>query len=469
MKSRRLLSLAVILGLALFSSLSVPVAAATPTVDLVLGGTGATPWAIGDIAPGNSGTSTVNLSNTGSKDGVVTIWISNISNGEGANPESETGNTSEPGELGDHLILNVSGTNLSTNNFTLPAIIGNFPQSANDTKHIYITPLKAGSTLSLQWEWRLPPETGNDVQGDNLSFTINYMLEELPSPSSPSQGGGGDSAESITRMGITQTGPSGVFAGFTGNYTLIVKNIGTVALNDVVVTDCLPEILSYKSSAPAGTVTGNQISWNLGTVKAGETKQIVAILGGVKSGTAVNTATVTTREGVTSTDSLNVTVSDAPGATMLIVDTNDPVAVGDELGYNIQVTNQNGTADLHNLRIIGLIPGEMVYVSAYGPTPFTVVGQEVRFGPVAELKPGETIEFHIRVKAIAAGSAVFNATMRSDEFGESIVDQEGTTVLLGHVMSVWLIPAILAVIGAAAMVSYIVFILLRRRKRRSRM
>jgi uncharacterized repeat protein (TIGR01451 family) len=154
---------------------------------------------------------------------------------------------------------------------------------------------------------------------------------------------------------------------------------------------------------------------------------------------------------------------------MLIVDTNDPVAVGDELGYNIQVTNQNGTADLHNLRIIGLIPGEMVYVSAYGPTPFTVVGQEVRFGPVAELKPGETIEFHIRVKAIAAGSAVFNATMRSDEFGESIVDQEGTTVLLGHVMSVWLIPAILAVIGAAAMVSYIVFILLRRRKRRSRM
>jgi hypothetical protein len=57
-----------------------------------------------------------------------------------------------------------------------------------------------------------------------------------------------------------------------------------------------------------------------------------------------------------------------------------------------------------------------------------VVGKEVRFAPVAELQPGATVEFHIKVKAIAAGPAVFNATMRWDEFGEPIVDQEGTTV-----------------------------------------
>jgi hypothetical protein len=47
---------------------------------------------------------------------------------------------------------------------------------------------------------------------------------------------------------------------------------------------------------------------------------------------------------------------------------------------------------------------------------------------VAELKPGDTVEFHIKVKANAAGAAVFNATMRWDEFGEPIVNQEGTTV-----------------------------------------
>ena len=229
---------------------------------------------------------------------------------------------------------------------------------------------------------------------------------------------------------IKKTGPSGVFTGFTRSYTLTVTNTGAVALNDVVVTDYLPELLSYKSSIPAGTVTGNQIAWNLGTLNIGETKEIVAILGGVKSGTAVNTATVTTREGATSTDSLNITVLGAPGAHMSLIDSSDPVAVGDQFTYTIKVLNQSESNNLHNMTIVGLIPGEMVYVSADGPTTFTVVGQEVRFGAVAELKPGATVEFHIKVKATAAGAAVFNATMRWDEFGEPIVNQEGTTVFM---------------------------------------
>ncbi len=311
----------------------------------------------------------------------------------------------------------------------------------------------------------------------------------------PPQEGEG-APESISSVGIiTTTSPSGVFVvGFTRSYTMTVTNTGAFELNDVVVvTDYLPELLSYQSSIPAGTVIGSKVMWNLGTLAIGETKEIVAILRGVKAGTVVNTATVTTREGVTWTFSLTITVLGAPGAHMSLVDTNDPVAVGDELGYNIQVTNQNGTVDLHNLTTTGLIPSQMVFVSATGAAEFTVVGQEVRFKPVATLKPGENVQYQIRVKAIAAGAAVFNATMRCDEFREPIIDQEGTTVYkpeppapspplppapvplqaaqilpapsgIQKVMSVWLIPAILAVIGAAALVYYIVIIMIRRRK-----
>jgi uncharacterized repeat protein (TIGR01451 family) len=115
---------------------------------------------------------------------------------------------------------------------------------------------------------------------------------------------------------------------------------------------------------------------------------------------------------------------------MSLIDSSDPVAVGDEITYTIRVLAQSETNTLHNMTIVGLIPAEMVYVSADGPTPFTVVGQEVRFGAVAQLQPGETVEFHIKVRTIAAGSAVFNATMNWDEFGEPIVNQEGTTVFM---------------------------------------
>ena len=227
---------------------------------------------------------------------------------------------------------------------------------------------------------------------------------------------------------IKETGPSGVFTGFTRSYTLSVTNTGSVALSDVVVKDQLHELLSYKSSTPAGSVTGNQIAWNLGTLGIAETKKIVIILGGVKSGKAINKATVITREGATSTDSLNITVLGAPGAHMWLTGSSDPAAIGDAITYTIKVINQSLSNALHNLTVEGLVPIEMVFVSADGPTAFTVKGQGVLFAPLAELKPEETVELHINVKATAAGSAVFNAAMHWDEFKETIVNQEGTTV-----------------------------------------
>ena len=242
-------------------------------------------------------------------------------------------------------------------------------------------------------------------------------------------------AAAVTRVlpapevAITKTGPAGVFTGFTRSYTITAINTGAVALNDVVVTDYIPELLSYKSAIPtAGAVTGNQMSWNLGTLNVGEKKEIVTILGGLKSGRAVNKAAVTTREGVSATANLNITVLGAPGAHMSLSESSDPVALGDEVTYTMKVSNQSSSNELHHMLVVGLIPGETAYVSAEGPTKFTVVGKEVRFAAVATMKPGETIEFRIKLKAIAAGAAVFNATMRWDEFGEPIVNQEGTTI-----------------------------------------
>jgi len=389
----------VILGLGLFSSLSVPVAAAaTPSIKLVLGGTGATPWAIGPIAPGDNGTKSVTLSNTGFNSGVVTIWISDIVNSEGANPQSETGDMAEPGELGDYILLNVSGANLSTD-FILPAKISDFPQSDNDTKHIYLNPLNAFSTLNLQWEWRLPLETGDDVQGDNLSFTINYMLEEvpplpLPPPSPPPSSGGGEAPQANTSVGIMMTDPSDMVVGTTGSYTITATNTGETALNDVVVTGYLSEFLNFLSSVPPGTVIGNQITWSLGFLNIGETKEITVILGGVKTGTAVVTVVMTTREGITSTFSLNVTVLDAPG------------------------------------------------VPAPASTPV----------PAPSLPPAPVLP----------QAAPDNKSPFTTETLPLVIPAPSGTP---EDMSVWLIPAILAVIGAAALVYYIVIIMTRRRLR----
>lgn len=147
-------------------------------VNLELGGEGATSWNITNIIPGDSGTKTLTLHNAGSVDGFVSLWVSNIISSEGTNPESETGDTGEPGELDQYLLLNMSCSGLDSN-ISLPTTIDNLPQSAYDPDYIKISPLDVGDTITLDWQWELPAGVGNEVQGDSLSFTINYMLEEI--------------------------------------------------------------------------------------------------------------------------------------------------------------------------------------------------------------------------------------------------------------------------------------------------
>ncbi len=175
-----LFTIAGIMALILAGYPTAEVQAADP-VELELGGSGAMPWSIANIKPGDSGNSTTTLRNAGYRDGTVTIWISDIVNAEGTNPESETGDIAEPGELGEHLLFNVSCSRLVTR-ITLPTTIHNMPQSVSSSSYLKINRLNAGETIVLEWQWELPPQVGNDVQGDNVSFTINYLLEELPPP-----------------------------------------------------------------------------------------------------------------------------------------------------------------------------------------------------------------------------------------------------------------------------------------------
>jgi hypothetical protein len=153
----------------------------TPAVlavgELVIGGSGSTPWSIRGIAPGDSGTQEITVTNNATEDGTLTIWVSNIVNSEGLNPESETGNTDEPGELGNYLTFEVAVTGIDTN-ITMPALIADLPQSATDTNYIHIA-ITAGATVTIDWNWNLPSGTGNIVQGDELSLDINYLLESI--------------------------------------------------------------------------------------------------------------------------------------------------------------------------------------------------------------------------------------------------------------------------------------------------
>ncbi len=155
---------------------ALPASAADPKpLELVMDAVSTTPLTANNIKPGDSGTKTVQLTNTGTRDGFVSIFLTDVVSTEGDNPESETGDTAEPGELDSHFTLEFSGTGIETN-LTLPLPVKNFPDSPTAVKYVKLIPLHSGETKSIDINWALPYGTNNDAQGDTLSFTINYML-----------------------------------------------------------------------------------------------------------------------------------------------------------------------------------------------------------------------------------------------------------------------------------------------------
>jgi hypothetical protein len=160
-----------------------------PMLDLQIDESETVRWDTGNIRPGDSGLEPVNLRNTGKVTGYICLWISDLIDSEGANPESETGNNTEPGELSNYLYLDIMNEGMTFarltgggyTNVELPIGLTSFPGDINHAICIISPPLKTGQALELQWRWTLSPATCNDAQGDRATFSINYsLISSLP-------------------------------------------------------------------------------------------------------------------------------------------------------------------------------------------------------------------------------------------------------------------------------------------------
>ena len=88
-----------------FSSCPLPVFAQGP-VDLTFGETGVFPWSVTGILPGDHGSTFIDLHNNGTENGIVYIWVDNISTSD------RHGNPG--GGLANYMYFNVSHPHLNS-------------------------------------------------------------------------------------------------------------------------------------------------------------------------------------------------------------------------------------------------------------------------------------------------------------------------------------------------------------------
>lgn len=228
-------------------------------------------------------------------------------------------------------------------------------------------------------------------------------------------------------LNIVKTGTDEQYIGKKAKYMIEVTNTGDIALTDLVVTDTVGQGMTI-ASAPGAVGSGNTVSWDIPSLAAGASKSFTVTTNAATAGTFCNSASVVDADmGLEDTDSACTDWKGFPALLLEVIDTTDPLLIGQGSTYVIQVTNQGNAPD-YNISISADIAKELEIVSVSGATAGSVNGQKVSFASYPTIAPKQVIEFVIEVKGSQFGGGRSNFELDSKLLNGSIGETESTHV-----------------------------------------
>jgi uncharacterized repeat protein (TIGR01451 family) len=252
-------------------------------------------------------------------------------------------------------------------------------------------------------------------------------------------------------IAIRKTGPTAKTEGENAEFSITITNTGPVPLTQLQVTDNYDRSLDPVSLTDGYRFVGDDIIWNIDQLPVGQSVRLEINCRCISAAArACNRVAVTAREGARADDEACLEVraratgaapaAAAPAATSInsatagalqltIADLRDQVAVGNELTYEVKVTN-SGQATVQQIVLAVTAPAEMTPVSngSGGPSRFDISGQNVRFQPFKEIRAGETLTYQVRMKANRAGTARVRAQLQAGGSSRPVTAEETTTI-----------------------------------------
>jgi uncharacterized repeat protein (TIGR01451 family) len=141
------------------------------------------------------------------------------------------------------------------------------------------------------------------------------------------------------QLALRMSGPAVAGVGTTLSYRIEVSNPGDVPAQDVVVTDELPESLSYLESNPAAEVQGRRLRWPVGQLGPGESRTLRVDARATQAGSLTNCADATAAGGLKASNCAVATVT-SPSVEVKVTGPTQ-ATVGSQVTFEIIVSNQS--------------------------------------------------------------------------------------------------------------------------------
>ena len=225
---------------------------------------------------------------------------------------------------------------------------------------------------------------------------------------------------------VTKTGPAEQFIGRDVTFTITVANRGDGDARETRLVDVIPSPAQFVEASDGGALSGSQVTWSLGTIEPGQSREVTITLRSNQVGEIRNVADATATCSKGSGEAVTM-MKGIPGILLECVDVKDPIEVGAEETYVITVTNQ-GSAVNTNISMVCVVPAGQEFISATGPTQERFAAGKVTFAPLESLAPKQSVTYKVVTKGVKAGEALFSVSMMSDQITGPVTETESTNI-----------------------------------------
>ena len=231
------------------------------------------------------------------------------------------------------------------------------------------------------------------------------------------------------QLEVSMQGPKRRYLERQATYTVTVSNPGTAAAKEIQLVTHLPKGLKFVGANNAGEFdpVTNSVHWMLDELPAKEAGQVTLTTLPIEAGEQMLKVEGVAQSGLSAEQEEVVSVEGVAAILFQLEDLVDPIEVGGETNYEIHVVNQ-GSKAATNVQLVAVFPPQLKPRSAHGPTRDAIVGQEVRFQPLARLAPKGETTYQIRAQGLEPGDLRVQVQLLTDEMQTPVTKEESTRV-----------------------------------------